>query len=186
MGDGASAAGRSQAGCRHGALLNPASTLPATRLFRFIKSQPVRDADHPADRSGREQIFYWVSAPNVVPLVVTNRTGNEIAPVVCRWLVGSLPRATVTGCSPKANAASRMASLVWRRGVRTFVAAPRGQTSRSFFIGALAAAPGSVAMLRASPAVFPSRELHGFERVALPLHFLLNAHAVVLSNLRLS
>jgi hypothetical protein len=77
MGDGASAAGRSQAGCRHGALLNPASTLPATRLFRFIKSQPVRDADHPADRSGREQIFYWVSAPNVVPLVVTNRTGKR-------------------------------------------------------------------------------------------------------------
>jgi len=47
-----------------------------------------------------------------VPFVVTNRTENEIAPVVCRWLVGLLPRATVTGCSPKAKAASRMASLV--------------------------------------------------------------------------
>jgi hypothetical protein len=56
--------------------------------------------------------FYWVSAPNGVPFVVTNRTENEIAPVVCRWLVGLLPRATVTGCSPKAKAASRMASLV--------------------------------------------------------------------------
>jgi hypothetical protein len=53
-------------------------------------------------------------------------------------------------------------------------------------LGALAAAPGSVAMLRASPAGFPSRELHGFERVALQFHFLMNASAVVLSNLRLS
>jgi len=79
-----------------------------------------------------------------------------------------------------------VASLVWRKGVRTFVAAAARSTSQSFFIGALAAAPGSVAMRRASPAGFPSRELHGFERVVLPLHFLLNAPAVVRSNLRLS
>jgi len=79
-----------------------------------------------------------------------------------------------------------MASLVWRKGVRTFVAAPRGRASQSFFIGALAAAPGSVAMLRASPAGFPSREFRGSWRVALPFHFLMNAHAVVLSNLHLS
>jgi hypothetical protein len=58
--------------------------------------------------------------------------------------------------------------------------------SLSCLLGALAAAPGSVAMLRASPAAFPSRELHGFGRVALPLHFLMNAHAVVLSNLCLT
>jgi len=39
--------------------------------------------------------FYWVSAPNVVPFVITNRTEYEIAPVVCRWFVRSLPRATL-------------------------------------------------------------------------------------------
>jgi len=105
---------------------------------------------------------------------------------MCRWLVGSLPRATVTGCSPKAKTAFRVASLVWRKGVRTFVAAPRGLTSLSYFIGALAAAPGSVAMRRASPAGFPAREFRGLWRVALPFHFLMNAHATVLSNLRLS
>jgi hypothetical protein len=33
---------------------------------------------------------------------------------------------------------------------------------------------------------FPSRKFRGLWRVALPLHFLLNAHAGVLSNLRLS
>ena len=111
---------------------------------------------------------------------------NVTAPVVCRWLVGSLPRATVTGCSPKAKAASRMASLVRREGVRTFVAAPRGRTSQSYLLGALAAAPGSVAMLRASPAGFPSREFRGSWCVALPFYFLMNAHAAVLSKLHLS
>jgi hypothetical protein len=127
-----------------------------------------------------------VSGPNVVPFVVTNRTGKRNragrVPVV-GWFVAACHGA---GCSPKAKAASRMALLVWRKGVRTFVAAPRGRTSQSCLLGALAAAPGSVAMLRASPAGFPSRELHGFERVVLPLHFLLNAPAVVRSNLRLS
>jgi hypothetical protein len=124
-----------------------------------------------------------VSAPNVVPFVVTNRTEYEIAPVMCRWFVRSLPRATVTDCPPKAKAAFSVASLVWRKGVRTFVAAPRDQTSLSCFIGALAAAPGSMAMRRASPAGFPSCEFSGLWRVALPLHFLLNAHAGGLSNL---
>ena len=104
---------------------------------------------------------------------------------MCGWFVSSLPRATVRGYPPKAEAAFRVALLVWRKGVRTFVATPRGRVSQSFFMGALAAAPGSVAMRRALPAAFPSRELHGFERVALPLHFLLNAHAVVRSNPRL-
>lgn len=32
----------------------PASTLPATRLFRFIKSQPVREANRPAARIGQK------------------------------------------------------------------------------------------------------------------------------------
>jgi hypothetical protein len=51
-----------------------ASTLPATRLCRFIKSQPVRDR-RPSRRPERTRTnFYWVSAPNVVPFVVTNRT----------------------------------------------------------------------------------------------------------------
>jgi len=37
-----------------------ASTLPATRLCRCIQSQPVRNADRPADRSGRERILLGV------------------------------------------------------------------------------------------------------------------------------
>jgi hypothetical protein len=41
-------------------------------------------------------------------------------------------------------------------------------------------------MRRASPAGFPAREFRGLWRVALPFHFLMNAHATVLSNLRLS
>ena len=95
-----------------------------------------------------------MSAPNVVPFVVTNRTGNDIASVVCRWFVVSLPRATVTGCSPKAKAASRVALLDWRNGVRTFSATFCKRTSQSYFIGALAAAPGSVAMLAHRRMVF--------------------------------
>ncbi len=59
-----------------------------------------------------------------------------------------------------------MASLVWRKGVRTFVAAPRGRTLLSFFIGALAAAPGSMVMRRASVAGFSSREFRGLWRAA--------------------
>jgi hypothetical protein len=51
--------------------------------------------------------FYWVSTPNVVPLIVTNRQENEIAPVVCRSFIGPLPRATLTGYSPKAKSAFR-------------------------------------------------------------------------------
>jgi hypothetical protein len=44
-----------------------------------------------------------------------------------------------------------LAFMVWRNGVRTFVAALRGRTSQSCSLGALAAAPGSVTMRRASP-----------------------------------
>jgi hypothetical protein len=57
-------------------------------------------------------------------------------------LVGSLPRAAITGCLPKIKAASRVAFMVWRNGVRTFVAELPGRTSQSYLIGALAAAPG--------------------------------------------
>jgi len=57
--------------------------------------------------------------------------------------------------------------------------------SLSCLLGALAAAPGSVAMRGASPAgCLPAGFVIGW-RVALPLHFLMNAQAVVLSNLRL-
>jgi hypothetical protein len=130
--------------------------------------------------------FYWVSAPNVVPFVVTNRTGKRNR-AGCVPVVRSLIAACrVAGYSPTAKTASMVALLVWRKGVRTFVAASRGQTSQSCLLGALAAAPGSVAMRRAPPAVFLSCEFCGWWRVALPLHFLLNAPAVVLSNLRLS
>jgi hypothetical protein len=185
MGESAFATGRLQADCCHGALLNwqapcqQSACVASSNVSRFVTPTiPPTGAD--------ANEFYRVSAPNAVPLVVTNRARNEIAPVVCRWLVGSLPRATVTGCPPKAKAAFSVASLVWRNDIRTFVAVPRGRTSQSCLLGALAAAPGSMAMLRASPAVFPSREFRGLWCVALPFHFLMNAHAVVLSNLRLS
>ena len=103
--------GRSQAGCRHGALLNrqapclQPACVAASKVSRFVTpTVPPTEAD--------ANEFYWVSAPNVVPFVVTNRKENAIAPVVCRWLAGSLPRATVTGCSLKAKAAFRVAALV--------------------------------------------------------------------------
>ncbi len=178
--------GRSQAGHRHGALLNRQAPCQQPACVASSKVRRFVSADRPADRSGRERII--IGCPLRTSCRSSSPTGqeNEIAPVVCRLLVGSLPRATVTGFSPKAKAAFRMASLVWRNGVRTFAAASCKRTSQSYLLGALAAAPGSVAMLRASSAGFPCGELHGFERVALPLHFSLNAHAVVLSNLRLS
>jgi hypothetical protein len=118
----------------------------SAKVRRFVTptSPPTR-----ADANG----FYWVSAPNVVPLVVTNRIGNEIAPAVCRLLDDSLPRVTVTGCPPKTKAAFRVALLDWRNGVRTFTATFCKRTSQSYFIGALAAAPGSTATLCASPPV---------------------------------
>jgi hypothetical protein len=54
--------------------------------------------------------------------------------------------------------------------------------SLSCLLGALAAAPGSVAMPGASPAgCLPAGFGVGW-RVALPLHFLMNANALVLSN----
>ena len=61
--------GRSQAGCCQGALPNSTSTLPATRLFRFIECQTVRDA-------GRRGLH--------PPVAVTFRTEYELAPVGCR------------------------------------------------------------------------------------------------------
>ena len=126
-----------------------------------------------------------MSAPNVVPFVVTNRTGNDIASVVCRWFVVSLPRATVTGCSPKAKAASRVALLDWRNGVRTFSATFCKRTSQSYFIGALAAAPGSAVMLRASPARLLQATLvvNGLRG---PVHPFLNIFSIAQSNLHLS
>lgn len=36
-----------------------ASPMPAKRRLRFIQNQPVRNANHPADRSGRKRIL-WV------------------------------------------------------------------------------------------------------------------------------
>ena len=160
-GDGASAAGRSQAGCYHGALLNRQAPCQQPACFTSLKVRRFVSADRPADRSGRERII--IRCPLRTSCRSSSPTGqeNEIAPVVCWWLVGSLPRVTVTGCSPTAKAAFRVALLVWRKGVRTFVAAPRGRTSLACLLGALAAAPGSMAMLRASPAGFPFCEFRG-------------------------
>ena len=142
--------GRSQAGCCQDALPNSASICQQPACFASAKVRRFVTPTSPptgADANG----FYWVSAPNVVPLVVTNRIGNEIAPVVCRLLDDSLPRATVTGRSPIPKMASRVALQDCRNGIRTLVAAPRGRTSQSCLLGALAAAPGSVTMRRASP-----------------------------------
>ena len=178
------AAGRSQAGCRHGAcgIGKHTASNPPVSLHQKLDGSCRRSSRRP-ERTRTN----FIGCPLRTSCRSASPTGqkNEIAPVVCRSFVSSLPRATVTGCLRKAKAASRVALLVWRNGVRTFVAIPRGRMSLSFFIGALAAAPGSIMMRRASPAVLPSHEQHGFERVALPLHFLLNAHAIARSNLRL-
>jgi hypothetical protein len=87
-----------------------------------------------------------VSAPNVVPFVVTNRTGKRNRagrlPVIRPFLAACY----VMGLRSFVKTASRSGLLVCRNGVRTFAAALRGQTSLACFVGALAAAPGSVAM----------------------------------------
>jgi hypothetical protein len=75
--------GRSQAGCRHGALLNRQAPCQQPACVASLKvSRFVTPTIPPTGADINE--LYWVSAPNVVPLVVTNRTENEIAPVVCR------------------------------------------------------------------------------------------------------
>jgi len=88
-----------------------------------------------------------VSAPNVVPFVVTNRTGKRNRagrlPVIRPFLAACY----VMGLRSFVKTASRSGLLVCRNGVRTFAAALRGQTSLACSLGALAAAPGSVAML---------------------------------------
>jgi len=74
---------RSQAGCRHGALLNRQAPCQQPACVASLKvSRFVTPTIPPTGADINE--LYWVSAPNVVPLVVTNRTENEIAPVVCR------------------------------------------------------------------------------------------------------
>ena len=102
----------------------------------------------PAARSGRQRRSVRVSAPGVVPFVVTNRTGK-------RNRAGRVPvvRPFIAAChvagwwSPK-KTAFRNGLLVCRGGIRTFAAAGvAGERSRACLLGALAAAPGSVAML---------------------------------------
>jgi hypothetical protein len=81
--DDAAAGGRSQARYWHGALRHRHAScqqracLASSKVSRF-----VTPAVPPTGADANE--FYWVSAPNVVPFVVTNRTEYEIAPVVCR------------------------------------------------------------------------------------------------------
>jgi hypothetical protein len=93
-----------------------------------------------------------VSAPNVVPFVVTNRTGKRNRagrlPVIRPFLAACY----VMGLRSFVKTASRSGLLVCRNGVRTFAAALCGQTSLACFVGALAAAPGSGGDARASPA----------------------------------
>jgi hypothetical protein len=74
---------RSQAGCRHGALLNRQA--PCQQPACFASSKISRFVTPTVPPTGADvNDFYWVSAPNVVPFVITNRTENLIAPVVCR------------------------------------------------------------------------------------------------------
>jgi hypothetical protein len=74
-----------------------------------------------------------VSAPNVVPFVVTNRTGKRNRagrlPVIRPFLAACY----VMGLRSFVKTASRSGLLVCRNGVRTFAAALRGQTSLACF-----------------------------------------------------
>jgi hypothetical protein len=68
-----------------------ASLMPATRLLRFTQNQPVRNADRPADRSGRERILLGVrsecrAARRHQPDRKCNRAGR--VPVVV-WFVAA-------------------------------------------------------------------------------------------------
>ena len=121
--------------------------MPATRLLRFIKSQPVRER-RPSRRPERTRTnFIWVSAPNVVPFAVTNRTEKRNRAGCVRVVRSFIAAYHVAGCWPSAKTASRVAMLACRDGVRTFAAACGCQASLSCFVGTLAAVPGSVAML---------------------------------------
>jgi hypothetical protein len=101
----------------------------------------------PAARSGRERILF--ECPHRTSCRSPSPTGqrNEIAPDVCRWFVRSSPRAVSRVGGRREKAASMVASLACRGGVRTFGAACDWRMSRACLLGALAAAPGSVAML---------------------------------------
>ena len=93
-----------------------------------------------------------MSAPGVVPFAVTNRTGKRNragrVPVVRPFIAAY----HVAGCWLSEKTASMVALLACRGGVRTFGAACGCRASLACFIGTLAAVPGSVAMLGASPA----------------------------------
>jgi hypothetical protein len=101
----------------------------------------------PAARSGRERILF--ECPHRTSCRSPSPTGqeNEIAPGVCRWFVRSSPRAVSRVGWSWEKTASRNGLLACRSGVRTFGAACGWRTSRACLLGALAAAPGSVAML---------------------------------------
>jgi len=138
--------GRSPARSCHGALRG-ASPTPGTRRRRCIISQPVRDR-RPSRRPERTRTnFIWVSAPNVVPFAVTNRTEKRNRAGGVRVVRSFIAAYHVASCWPSAKTASMVASLACRSGVRTFVAVCGWRTSRACLLGALAAAPGSVAML---------------------------------------
>jgi len=81
--------GRSQARYWHGALLHRQASYQQRACF--ASSKIVRFVTPTVPPTGADLIkFYWVSAPNVVPLVVTNRTGKRNragrVPVVCSFI----------------------------------------------------------------------------------------------------
>ena len=84
--------GRSQARYWHGALLHRPASCQQRACFASSKVSRFMTPTVPPTGADAND-FYGVSAPNVVPFVVTSRTEYEIAPVVCRWFVSSLPRA---------------------------------------------------------------------------------------------
>jgi hypothetical protein len=82
------AVGRSLARLWHGAL-RKGKPMPATRRLRFIPIEPARDR-RPSRQSERTRCFFiGLSAPNVSPFGVTNRTNfNAVhapddSPAVC-------------------------------------------------------------------------------------------------------
>ena len=80
---------RSLAGRRQGALLNRQAPCQQPACVASLKIRRFVPPTVPPTGADANE-FYWVSAPNVVPFVVTNRTGKRNragrVPVVCRFV----------------------------------------------------------------------------------------------------
>jgi hypothetical protein len=141
-------------------IAKPANTLPVTRRFRFIQSQPVRNAivpPHGADiknfslgvRSERRAACRHQPERKTQSRRLRAGGSSGCYRASCRWFVCQKQRQL----------------LGWRFWLVAGASEPLppsscGRTSLSCCVGALAAAPGSVAMLRASPVFFFTRICH--------------------------